>query len=313
MNLLLTILLTLWADTGGVSISKINNLKKEAEEAYKSGQYDVAAQKYAYLVDTLLVDDERATINLANAYFKQQNKENALSTYQRLQDAKDPQIKSQAYQQLGVLSKDPQTLEKALAYFKEAIKSNPANNDARYNYELVKKKLQDQQNQDQEQNQDKQDQKEQDKQEQEEKKNEEQQNQDQQNQQEQQEQNNEQQEGEQNKEQQEQEKQQEQNQEGGENKEEKQQEGQQQNEQEEKEGDQKEQQSEQQPGQEEKEGENTEEQTPQQSTAEKLQEMNISEEKARMILEALKNSEIQYIQQNRRKPTKRGDSNKPDW
>ena len=34
------------------------------------------------------------------------------------------------------------------------------------------------------------------------------------------------------------------------------------------------------------------------SLSEKLKEMNISEEKAKMILEALKNKEIQYIQQN---------------
>ena len=49
------------------------------------------------------------------------------------------------------------------------------------------------------------------------------------------------------------------------------------------------------------------------STKEKLEQMNISEEKAKMILEAMKNNEIQYIQQQRRKPTKATDSSKPDW
>lgn len=52
---------------------------------------------------------------------------------------------------------------------------------------------------------------------------------------------------------------------------------------------------------------------PPKSRAEKLEELNLTEEKARMILEAMKNNEIQYIQQNRRKPTKRPDSTKPDW
>jgi len=41
--------------------------------------------------------------------------------------------------------------------------------------------------------------------------------------------------------------------------------------------------------------------------------MNISEEKAKMILEAMKNNEIQYIQQNKRKAKNRKKSNKPDW
>lgn len=52
---------------------------------------------------------------------------------------------------------------------------------------------------------------------------------------------------------------------------------------------------------------------PPKSRAEKLEELNLTEEKARMILEAMKNNEIQYIQQNKRKPTKRPDSSKPDW
>jgi Ca-activated chloride channel homolog len=41
--------------------------------------------------------------------------------------------------------------------------------------------------------------------------------------------------------------------------------------------------------------------------------MKISEEKAKMILEAMKNNEIQYIQQNKRKATQKKDSSKPDW
>jgi len=47
--------------------------------------------------------------------------------------------------------------------------------------------------------------------------------------------------------------------------------------------------------------------------SEKLQQMKISEDKAKMILEAMKNQEIQYLQQNKRKATKPRDSSKPDW
>jgi hypothetical protein len=47
--------------------------------------------------------------------------------------------------------------------------------------------------------------------------------------------------------------------------------------------------------------------------SQKLQQMKMSEEKARMILEAMKNQEIQYLQQNKRKATKPRDSAKPDW
>lgn len=49
------------------------------------------------------------------------------------------------------------------------------------------------------------------------------------------------------------------------------------------------------------------------SVSDKLKEMNMSEEKAKMILEAMKNQEIQYLQQNKRKATKPKDKGKPDW
>jgi len=68
--------------------------------------------------------------------------------------------------------------------------------------------------------------------------------------------------------------------------------------------------------QEQQEGEKSEEEKkeePTPSPSDKLKEMNISEEKAQMILEAMKNNEIQYIQQNKRKASKKKDSDKPDW
>ncbi len=49
------------------------------------------------------------------------------------------------------------------------------------------------------------------------------------------------------------------------------------------------------------------------SVSEKLQQMKISEEKAKMLLEAMKNQEVQYLQQNKRKPTKPKEKGKPDW
>ncbi|MDN3670991.1 hypothetical protein QWY93_16880 [Echinicola jeungdonensis] len=45
----------------------------------------------------------------------------------------------------------------------------------------------------------------------------------------------------------------------------------------------------------------------------KLQKMNISPEQATQILDAMNNSELKYIQQQRRKASKRPDSNLPDY
>src|SRR5680860_137462 len=45
----------------------------------------------------------------------------------------------------------------------------------------------------------------------------------------------------------------------------------------------------------------------------KLQDMNITPEQAANILEAMNNAELRYIQQNRKRPTKRPDESLPDW
>ena len=247
-------------------IARINALKKEAKEAYLAGDYQKAIENYQYLVDSFDVKDDMLMLNLSNAYYKINDTTNSVSNYESLLESPTREVRSIAYQQLGIIKSQSKKYKEALQDFKQSLKANPVNNDARYNYELLKKLIQEQeqqqqqqqQNKDQQQNKNQQEdqQKQKDKQKQEEK-------QDQQNQQ---------------------------NQEGEDQQQQEQQEGQ------------------------EKE-EETEEGKKQEmpSTMDKLKEMNISEEKAKMILEAMKNNEIQYIQQNKRKAKNRKKSNKPDW
>lgn len=276
-------------------IAKVNSLKKEAKAAYNQGEYKTAIEKYSFLLDSMQIEDDNIELNLANAYYKLKDSTNAVNGYNNLLSSKDKIIKSVAHQQLGIMADRAKKFDEALNHFKNAIKTNPANDEARYNYEMLKKMLdeqeknkQDQQNKDQQnKDQNKKDQEKQD-----------QQNKDQQ---------------QQNKEQQEQqnkEQQQDKEQEGKEGEE--QDKDQQKQDQQNKEGE-KEEKKEQQP----QEGEESEEKKGDQeqmnSISDKLKEMKISEEKAKMILEALKNNEIQYYQQNKRKPTKRKDPDKPDW
>lgn len=271
--LLLVLLLT---DPG--DIGKINSAKSAAKKAYLAGDYEGAIEKYRYLVDSIGVKEDEVYMNLANSYFNLNDTTNAMSAFQPLTMSQNPKLKSIANQQLGVLTNRKGSFEEALNYFKQALKANPANEDARFNYEMVKKKLEEQKKQEQK-NQDK-NQQNKDKQ-QEEKENEEQQKKEQE-----QEQKDQQKKDQEKKEQSEQEK--------------KEQEEQEKKEQQEKE-------------QKEKEQQDKEKKDVPPSVKEKLKEMDMSEEKAKMILEAMKNQEIQYLQQNKRKPTKQRDKSKPDW
>jgi Ca-activated chloride channel homolog len=267
MRIVLVILLALFSNNPK-EIAKINALKKEAEKAYLAGDYELALSKYAILSDSLGIDEDEIKLNLAHSHFHLGDTTGAKSNYNQLARSTNNKLKSIAYQQLGVMSKDSNKLEEALQQLKSAIKADPTNQGARYDYEVVKKMLKEQQEQE------KQDQK-----------------------------------------------QDEQNKDGedeNEQKNDEKKEGEEENE-EKKEGE-SEEKSDEQKEQEQKEGEQKEgeekepkEKSKEQMTKEKLEEMNISEEKARMLLEAMRQNEIKYLQQQKRKATERPPSGKPDW
>ncbi len=254
-------------------IGKINSLKSEAKKAYLGGDYKTAVEKYKYLIDSIGVNEDEVLLNLANSYFELQDTSHLANAYLPLTQSSNLKIKSVANQQLGVSANRQEKFEEALNYFKQALKADPTNEDARFNYELVKKKLEEQKKQEQEQKKEdqKKDENKDEKKDQKDKENKDQK-QDQKDKQD--------------KEQQEKEK---------------------------KDQEQKEKQSKEQEEQEQKEEQNKEKKDLPPSVSEKLKEMQMSEEKAKMILEAMKNQEVQYLQQNKRKATKPKDKGKPDW
>jgi hypothetical protein len=286
MKLLLTILILLNITDPG-KISEINRAKSEAKEAYQKGDFITAIEKYRFLVDSLQVREDEVQLNLANAYFQANDTTNSFQNYQPLTQSSNSKIKSVAHQQLGVLANRQGKAEEALASFKQALKADPTNGDARYNYEMIKKKLEEQKKKEDEQK--KQDPNKQDK--------------------------NEQQQKDKNQDQNKEENKEKKDQQDKENKEQKDKQDQQKQDQQNKQDQEsKEKKDQQQKEQQEKEQKNEEEKKDiPPSVSEKLKQMEMSEEKAKMILEAMKNQEIQYLQQNKRKATKPKDKGKPDW
>lgn len=269
------ILITVLTDP--LLITRINKTKREAREAFNQGDFQKAINKYRYLSDSLGVKEDELFLNLAHAYFQTRDTIAALSTYQQLTASPQNPIRSKAQLQIGIINHQQNKLEEALNNFKQAIKADPANVEARYNYEMLKKKLEEKKKQDQE--------------------NKDQQNKDQQNK------------DQQNKDQQKQD-QEKQNKDQQEKQDQQQKEKQSQEEQKKKEEEKKQQENQEQKQQEDQQ--NEKKQMPQE-VADKLEQMKIDPEKAKMILEAMKNQEVQYLQQNKRKATQPKDKGKPDW
>ncbi|WP_044205055.1 hypothetical protein [Flammeovirga sp. OC4] len=290
MNTILTLLIVLniFSDHNGIGrIAEANKQKSAGEEAFIAKDYKTAIEAYTILLDSMKIEDDAAMLDLAHSYFLSEDKENATKRYASIQNSANKKIASIANQQLGVLKAQEQKLEEALAFLKAAMKHDPQNMGARYDYEMLlkQKKEQEQQNQDnKDQNEDNKDKQDQDQKDQDQK------DQDQEGQDENQDQK---------------------DQEKGDQKDDKDQKDSEKGDQE---GDQNENQE-----QEGEQGEETEEERKEREEAEekanfnnRMEEIKMPASQAQMILDALKNKEVQYFQQQKKK-SKKQDRNKPDW
>jgi tetratricopeptide (TPR) repeat protein len=66
----------------------------------------------------------------------------AANLYQRIQHDLAPRQLSQALNHLGMHSYRQENRERALALFRQALQASPANRAARYNFELLKRRMQ---------------------------------------------------------------------------------------------------------------------------------------------------------------------------
>jgi tetratricopeptide (TPR) repeat protein len=122
-------------------IENSNTIKQDALKAYKEHYYARAAELYTELLVKYEPNDENIKINLAHACFKAQSYASAIKYYTELLVASDLSLRSTAQCQLGIIQYRIKHYKLALFYFKEALRTNPENKIAAYNFELLKLKL----------------------------------------------------------------------------------------------------------------------------------------------------------------------------
>jgi hypothetical protein len=171
LSLLVVILLVTgyfyWKDN---PITKANHLKSRAKDAIYASEFLQAFNIYQELFDSLHVKEEKSSMNYANSALMSSNilkggfygssgkiklPDSTLSLlanisemeYAQLSGSDDDEIASLAFNQRGFamlkadgLLRQPNadsTLAAALEHFKDALRRNPENDSARYNYELI--------------------------------------------------------------------------------------------------------------------------------------------------------------------------------
>ena len=127
-------------------VAMSNELKQKAEFSFKNRQFSHAIGYYEALMHTYKVKDENLYLNLAHAHFNISNYKSASQYYKLVAFSKNPKTVSLINHQLGVIAAYEKKEKLALTFFKNALKAYSKNEQARYNYELISKKLESEKN-----------------------------------------------------------------------------------------------------------------------------------------------------------------------
>ena len=123
------------------TISQVNEYAAKAAQAYQDKDYQEAIITYEYLLDKLETDDDQIRLNLAHAYYKADRLKEALQQYRLLADNPATYMRSVVHLQLGNIHTKQKKYKQALLLYKQALIARPESEAARYNYELLKKYL----------------------------------------------------------------------------------------------------------------------------------------------------------------------------
>ncbi|HSZ24106.1 MAG TPA: hypothetical protein VK766_00200 [Cytophagaceae bacterium] len=121
-------------------IAEINQLKEEAATYYQQKKFIQCLSVYEILLNHYKVTEEKVRLDMAHCYFHLKKYNSAIENYKLVLNSKDPVLKSKANLQLGVIYANNNRKELGINYFREALKTMPDNDNARYNFELLKKK-----------------------------------------------------------------------------------------------------------------------------------------------------------------------------
>ena len=111
-----------------------------ALNAYRQGDYDKAIELYSELL-AKNTDDKNLKFNLGGAFYQKGTLNSAKSGFEDALTLEAPEAKSRAYYNLGNTLFRMKKPEKSLEAFKYAMKFNPEDEDAKFNYEFVKSML----------------------------------------------------------------------------------------------------------------------------------------------------------------------------
>ena len=110
---------------------------------YDEGRYEEAHEQYLEALREA-PDSPIVPFNDGNALYRTEELQRATESYRQAVESGDPAVEAQAWYNLGNALYRQQQLEPALEAYKEALRRNPADTDAKHNFEVALEQLQQQ-------------------------------------------------------------------------------------------------------------------------------------------------------------------------
>ncbi|MFC3881635.1 hypothetical protein ACFOSV_15680 [Algoriphagus namhaensis] len=123
-------------------ISRLNEAIDQAEKSYASTEYEQSITDHLALIENFQYSSSNLDFNLGLSYQYAEKLEEATANFDKASIAVDKKLSSMAFNQGGVLLGNKQENEAALSKFKSALIKDPTNETARYNYELLARWMQ---------------------------------------------------------------------------------------------------------------------------------------------------------------------------
>lgn len=119
------------------SFSSLNN---KGNKHYNRGLYDKAL-KYYQEAEIKNPTSPELSYNLGNVFYQKQDYKKALLKYYQATDLKDSLAQANTYYNLGNTFYRTGKYQEAIGAYQKCLEINPGDEDAKYNLELVKKKM----------------------------------------------------------------------------------------------------------------------------------------------------------------------------
>ena len=114
---------------------------RRAEQAFLTGGYQESIDAYLLAIQAYPLRSQDIRYNIAQCYERMDSTDRALVYYHQSVNTRNPELAACASNQIGLILLRQEKLRQALSAWKQALKYDPDNEVARYNYELLLKRL----------------------------------------------------------------------------------------------------------------------------------------------------------------------------